>query len=76
MDFIDRYVAQMIIEKYEFDEIKAIRAFIESETYRMLSEPELEIYKISPRIVFNMWESEQLTGDPRNSKYIGNDENE
>lgn len=48
----------------------AIRRFIESETYQMLCDPELEIYKMSPRIVFDMWESEQITGDPRNSQYI------
>ena len=70
LDFIDRYVAQMIIEKYGLDEMSAICAFIESETYQMLIDPELEIYKTSPRIVFDMWDSERITGDPRNSKYI------
>lgn len=49
------------------------RRFIESETYQMLCDPELEIYKMSPRIVFDMWESEQITGDPHNSQYIRSD---
>ena len=69
-DFFDRYVCGLIIEKYGFDEMKAIRSFITSETYQMLIDPELEVYKFSPHIVFDMWESEQVTGEPRNSQYI------
>lgn len=68
--FFDRNVTCMMVEKYGFDERDAIRAFIESETYQMLIDPELEIYKMSPRIVFDMWESECVTGEPRNSQYL------
>jgi len=70
IDFYDRHVSRMISEKYGLDERSAIRAFLESETYRMLINPELEIYKMSPAIVFDMWESEKITGDPRRSQYI------
>lgn len=76
VSFFDRYVSHMIIEKYGFDEMKAIRLFIESETYQMLINPELEVYKMSPRIVFDMWETERITGDPRNSQYLRSDEDE
>ena len=76
MDFFDRYVSQMIVEKYGLGEMDAIRAFIGSKTYQMLIEPELEVYKMSPRIIFDMWESERITGDPRNSKYISSSEDE
>lgn len=69
-NFFDRNVTRLIIEKYGFDEREAIRAFIESETYQMLIDPELEVYKMSPNIVFDMWESERITGDPRNSQYL------
>lgn len=75
-DFFDRHVTQMIVEKYGLDEMKAIRSFIHSETYQMLINPEMEVYKLSPRIVFDMWESEQVTGDPRNSQYLRSDEDE
>lgn len=75
VDFYDRQVAQLIIEKYGLEDKKAVRAFIESETYQMLLDPELEIYTMSPRIVFDMWESEKVTGNPRNSQYIRSDEN-
>jgi hypothetical protein len=76
IDFFDRHVSRMIIEKYGLDEMQAIRSFIESQTYQMLIDPELEIYKMSPRIVFDMWESERVTGDPRNSQYLRSDEDE
>jgi hypothetical protein len=74
LDFFDRYVTRLIVEKYGLDEMKAIRGFIDSETYQMLIEPELELYKMSPHVLFDMWESEQITGDPRNSLYIRGDE--
>ena len=70
IDFYDRHVSKLIAEKYGFDEKKAIRAFLESETYRMLIDPELELFTLSPVAVFDMWECEKITGDPRRSQYI------
>jgi hypothetical protein len=70
LDYYDRHVSRMISEKYGLDERSAIRAFLESETYRMLIMPELEIYALSPVIVFDMWENEKVSGDPRQSVYI------
>jgi hypothetical protein len=43
--FRDREVVNMIVEKYDFEEKEAIRRFISSETYEMLIDPELEVYK-------------------------------
>ncbi len=73
-DFFDRHVVSLIIEKYGLQNMKAIRAFLTSETYAMLIDAELELYKLSPHILFDMWESEQVTGDPRNSQYLRSDE--
>lgn len=61
MDFFNRQVVCQIVEKYGDNEMAAVRRFIESETYQMLSDSELEIYKMSPRIVFDMWESKKTT---------------
>lgn len=69
-------MVHQIIEKYGIGEMEAIKRFIETETYQMLSDPELEIYKMSPHIVFDMWESEQVTGNPRNSQYLRGEGNE
>ncbi len=70
LDFYDRQVSQLIIDKYGMNDKEAVRNFIESETYQMLLDTELEVYKLSPYVIFDMWESEKITGDPRNSRYI------
>lgn len=74
LDFFDRYNIQKITEKYGLDEITAMRKFINSETYKMLADKNLEIYIMSPDIIFDMWEVEQVTGNPRNSLYLRSDE--
>ena len=56
--------------------MKAIRSFLFSETYQMLLDPLTGVYTFSPQIVFEMWESEMITGNPRNSQYIRGEENE
>ncbi|MBN6711560.1 hypothetical protein JFL47_11320 [Haemophilus haemoglobinophilus] len=70
LDFFDRHVVKAIVEKYGFSEFEAIKKFIGSETYQMLIQTELELYKVSPQIIFDLWESEQVTGNPRNSLYV------
>ncbi len=70
LDYYDREVISLIIEKYSFDEMKALRDFIQSETYRMLADTELKMWDFSPKIIFDLWECEKITGDPRNSIYI------
>ncbi len=74
LDFFDRYNIKRIMDKYGFDENTAMRKFIGSETYQMLTDKDLEVYTMSPDIVFDMWEVEQITGNPRNSLYLRSDE--
>lgn len=74
LDFFDRYNIKRIMDKYGFDENTAMRKFIGSETYQMLNDKDLEVYTMSPDIVFDMWEVEQITGNPRNSLYLRSDE--
>ncbi|MDO4430300.1 MAG: hypothetical protein Q4B95_03240 [Lonepinella koalarum] len=74
LDFFDRHIISAIVEKYGFSELQATKDFIRSETYKMLSDPELELYKISPNILFDMWENEKISGNPRNSLYLRGDE--
>lgn len=70
LNFFDKEVVRNIIDKYGLDERMAIREFLYSETYKMLIDPEMELYKASPLIIFDMWEAEKVTGDPRSSIYI------
>lgn len=73
LSFYDERVLQMIVEKYGMDSFSALRSFIFSKTYKMLSDSELEMWEFSPFGIFDMWEAEQVTGDPRNSLYLRRD---
>ncbi len=73
MAFYDEYVSKLISEKYALSEKVSIKSFLESKTYQMLLDSETELAKVSPYILFDMWENEQVTGDPRNSQYIRED---
>lgn len=68
--FYDARIVQMISDKYGIEPLDAFRRYLESETYRMFTDPALEMTDFSPAGIFDMWESEQVTGDPRNSLYI------
>lgn len=72
--YYDREVVSMIVEKYNMPAMDALASYLGSETYRMFCDPELHMIDIPPRGVFDMWENEQVTGDPRNSLYIGRDD--
>lgn len=70
LDYYDEEVCMLISEKYGFSPMEAFRKFIMSETYQMLSNPNLEMWDFGPPGIFDMWENELITGDPRNSLYI------
>jgi hypothetical protein len=74
MDFFDRSVGALIAERFAVDGLSALRKFLRSETYRMLSDDDLKLWHMSPLAVFDMWQVEQKTGDPRQSVYIGGDD--
>ncbi len=73
LDFFDRNVINLIVEKYGLTEKKAISDFINSKTYKMLADKETGIYYFSPYVVLELWESEKITGEPQNSQYIRNE---
>ena len=75
-DILEKYdtqIIRLIIEKYGFNEMEALRKFFYSKTYKMLSDFELEMWDFSPLVIFDMWENEQVTGNPRNSLYMRDD---
>lgn len=73
LDFYDRKVTEMICNKYGIEPMMALRRFLFSKTYQMLSDPELEMWDFSPLGIFDMWESEEITGSPVNSLYLRRD---
>lgn len=68
--FYDKKITQLIVDKYGMPPIKALELYLNSETYRMFTDPQLKMTDFAPHALFDMWESEQITGDPRNSIYI------
>jgi hypothetical protein len=74
MDFFDRQVGGLIMQRYGQDEVTTLRNFMGSETYTMLSDDELKLWHFSPLVISDMWENERATGDPRNSLYLRGDE--
>ena len=57
-----------ILDYYDREVLQMINQF--SKTYEMLCNPELQMWNFSCFGIFDMWEAEQRTGDPRNSIYI------
>lgn len=73
LPFYDEKVTEMIMNKYGYGFIDALSKFLSSETYAMLIDVSLEMWDFSPFGIFDMWEVEQITGNPRNSLYIRRD---
>ena len=71
---VDAMVAQEIARSRDISDMDALRLFAASETHRMLVDDDLKLWYFSPLAIFDMWENEIATGDPRNSLYLRGDE--
>ena len=74
MQSFDAEVSRLIAERRGVDIVDALRLFLSSETHAMLLDDGLKMWHYSPLAIFDMWENEQATGDPRNSLYLRGDE--
>ena len=70
----DSEVADLIAKSRNISDMDALRLFLDSKTHEMLADDTLKLWHFSPLAIFDMWESEQATGDPRNSLYLRGDE--
>lgn len=70
LDYYNKNVIQRIMDKYGMDQMSAARAFLTSETHHMLENADMAMWEFSERAIFDMWESERITGDPCNSVYL------
>ncbi|MBE5902391.1 MAG: hypothetical protein E7280_10880 [Lachnospiraceae bacterium] len=66
----------MIIDKYKMPALDAMRSFLMSKTHGMLEDEAGGLWAFPERAIFDMWEVEQITGEPRNSAYIRGNKNE
>ena len=74
MKSFDADVAALIARSREISLMDGLRMFLASETHSMLADDDLKLWYFSPLVLFDMWENEIATGDPRNSFYIRGDE--
>lgn len=70
LDYYDEEVVRRIVEKYGFAPMEALFLFLNSQTYRMLANPAMEMWQFGPGGIFDMWESERVTGSPQRSSYL------
>lgn len=70
----DTTVSVLIADSRGISEMDGLRLFLNSETHRMLENDELKMWHFSPLALFDMWENEIATGEPRNSLYLRGDE--
>jgi len=73
LHYYDHAVTDLIMEKYGLDRMDALRKFVESKTHALLEDPAADMMSFGCHGIFDIWENEMVTGDPRNSVYIRED---
>ncbi len=68
--YYDIEIIKKMIEKYNMSDMDSFKTFVHSKTYKMLENQELEMYEYGVPAIFDMWESERVTGTPQNSVYL------
>jgi hypothetical protein len=74
MQNFDTELSFLIAQSRGISEMEGLRLFLNSEIHAMLLEDELKMWYFSSLAIFDMWETEIATGDPRNSLYLRGDE--
>lgn len=70
IDYYNSEVVMMIVEKYGMEQMTALKMFINSKTHEMLENIDCGMTDFGAKAIFEIWECERITGDPRNSVYI------
>ena len=70
IDYYNSEVVLRIMDKYGMNEMDAFKSFVESKTNKMLENSDCGMTDFGADALFEIWECEKVTGDPRNSVYI------
>lgn len=70
LDYYDCKVIDLMAEKYGMKQMDALKAFVTSKTHEMLENENCGMTEFGAEALFEIWECEKITGDPRNSVYI------
>lgn len=70
IDYYNSEVVMMIAEKYGLDQMEAPKQFVMSKTHEMLENEDFGMTDFGAEAIFEIWECEKITGEPKNSVYI------
>lgn len=70
IDYYNNEAVMLIMEKYGFNQMEAFKVFVQSETHEMLENEDCGMTDFGAKAIFEIWECEKVTGNPRNSIYI------
>ena len=68
--YYDNEVVMMIAEKYGLSQMDALKSFVSSKTHEMLENEDCGMTEFGAGAIFEIWECEKVTGDPKKSVYI------
>lgn len=66
LSYYDKQVVRRIIDKYGIKPMDALRQFVTSQTHNLLEDEKCALWEYSADSIFELWEVERITGDPRN----------
>ena len=70
VDYYDNEVVEMISDKYGLSQMDALKLFVCSKTHEMLENEDCGMTDFGAEAIFEIWEYEKVTGDPKKSVYI------
>lgn len=70
VDYYDSEVVMLIAEKYGLSQMDALKSFVKSKTHEMLENEDCGMTDFGAEAIFEIWECEKVTGNPKNSVYI------
>lgn len=70
IDYYNEEVVKMMVDKYGYSFMNALREFVSSKTHEMLENEEHGLISYGAGAIFEIWEAEKITGSPCNSIYI------
>lgn len=70
IDYYDSEIVKMISDKYGFSQMDALKSFAYSKTHEMLENQDCGMTDFGVEALFEIWECEKITGNPKNSVYI------
>ena len=70
LHYYDMAVTELMMQKYGYDRMEALRKFVSSQTHLLLEDKDNGLYSVGCHGIFDIWEAEMITGKPQNSIYI------